>query len=248
MSDEDLTIDRILDNWNFNTGVVTTRHLKHEGREVIQLRIDMGLLQMETSGRPDGQTPHDCQSILHWIQTLETEDLNEPFRLDFNQCMEVDREFAQFYHRRICWMQLKEFARAVGDADHTLALMDACLRHSPNQDWSYSHEQHRPFVIFHRTQSLALQRVSEGENAEMAIEEINAGLKMIADFYDTYEIEEDFNDDELVKRLVDIREDLRNRFEVGKTLEEQLAEAVETEQFELAARLRDELKNRGRAT
>jgi len=93
-----------------------------------------------------------------------------------------------------------------------------------------------------------LQRVSEGENAEMAIEEINAGLKMIADFYDTYEIEEDFNDDELVKRLVDIREDLRNRFEVGKTLEEQLAEAVETEQFELAARLRDELKNRGRAT
>lgn len=82
----------------------------------------------------------------------------------------------------------------------------------------------------------------------MAIEEINAGLKMIADFYDTYEIEEDFNDDELVKRLVDIREDLRNRFEVGKTLEEQLAEAVETEQFELAARLRDELKNRGRAT
>ena len=93
-----------------------------------------------------------------------------------------------------------------------------------------------------------MQRVSEGENAEMAIEEINAGLKMIADFYDTYEIEEDFNDDELVKRLVDIREDLRNRFEVGKTLEEQLAEAVETEQFELAARLRDELKNRGRAT
>ncbi len=139
---------------------------------------------------------------------------------------------------------MKRFAEAARDADHTLALMDACMRHSPNQEWTLSHEQHRPFVIFHRTQSLALQRVSESENAEQAIEEINSGLKLIEDFYSTYEIEEDFEDDELVKRLIEIREDLRDRFEVGQTLEERLDEAVASEQFELAARLRDEIKKR----
>lgn len=243
MSEEDLTIDHILRNWEFDTDIVTTRLVKKEEREVVQLRVDMGLLQMETVGRPDGTRPYDADSVLDWI--LEREKHGEAdFRLTFPQCMEVDREFSQFYHRRICWMQLKEFAKAANDAGHTLSLMDACLRHSPNQDWTFSHEQHRPFVVFHRTQSLALQRVREGENAEQAIAEINKGLKTIEDFYETYQIEEDFNDDELVKRLIDIREELRERFAIGKTLEEQLDEAVGSEQFELAARLRDEIKKR----
>ena len=34
------------------------------------------------------------------------------------------------------------------------------------------------------------------------------------------------------------------RLEVGKTLKEQLAEAISAEQYELAARLRDKLNNR----
>lgn len=242
MADKDLTIDHILKDWEFSPDMVTTRIISHGDRQVIQLRVDMGLLQMEVEGRPDGDRPYGYASTLDWIHGRELEE--KEFQLDFEQCMSVDREFSQFYHRRICWIQLKRFAEAARDADHTLALMDACMRHSPNQEWTLSHEQHRPFVIFHRTQSLALQRVSESENAEQAIEEINSGLKLIEDFYSTYEIEEDFEDDELVKRLIEIREDLRDRFEVGQTLEERLDEAVASEQFELAARLRDEIKKR----
>lgn len=238
----DLLIDHVLSDWPFSPEMVTTR-LVHDGqRQVIQLRVDMGLLQMETQGRPDGDRPFGHASTLDWIHSRELTETE--FQLDFDQCMAVDREFAQFYHRRICWIQLKRFAEAASDADHTLALMDACLRHSPNQDWTLSHEQHRPFVIFHRTQALALQRVSEGEDAEQAIVEINNGLTLIEQFYETYEIEEDFEDDELVKRLVDIREDLRDRFEVGKTLQERLNDAIESEQFELAARLRDEINRK----
>ena len=45
-------------------------------------------------------------------------------------------------------------------------------------------------------------------------------------------------------RLVDLRESLRNEYSVGQTLNEQLADAVEREQYELAARLRDELSRR----
>ena len=25
------------------------------------------------------------------------------------QCQEVDREFVQFYHRRVCWLTLREY-------------------------------------------------------------------------------------------------------------------------------------------
>src|SRR5690606_9696040 len=100
---------------------------------------------------------------------------------------------------RIGWIELKQFERAAGDATHTLALMDACLRHAPDQNWAMLHEQHRPFVIFQRAQSLALHRVQEDGNPAAAIEELNAGLKLIQDFYDKYELEQDFEDDELVK-------------------------------------------------
>ena len=69
-------------------------------------------------------------------QTLSED---EPFLLTEDQCLEVDRELLQFYHRRICFLALREFRRAVGDADHTLSLMHFAAEHSPNQQWALSH-------------------------------------------------------------------------------------------------------------
>ena len=63
-------------------------------------------------------------------------------------------------------------------------------------------------------------------------------------FFEKHQAEEHFESDELVVRLVDLRESLRNEYSVGQTLKEQLADAVEREQYELAARLRDELSRR----
>jgi protein-arginine kinase activator protein McsA len=48
----------------------------------------------------------------------------------------------------------------------------------------------------------------------------------------------------MVTRLVEMRESLRTEYKIGKTLDERLAEAVATEQYELAAKLRDELNRR----
>ena len=47
-------IDSLLRNWDFRPGEVTARLLKtRSGREVLQMRIDMGVVQMETDLRPD---------------------------------------------------------------------------------------------------------------------------------------------------------------------------------------------------
>ena len=50
-----------------------------------------------------------------------------------------------------------------------------------------------------------------------------------------------FDEDELVSQLREIRESLRNEYSVGKTLHEQLAEAIASEQYERAAEIRDQL-------
>ena len=51
-------LDDLLKDWPYEFGEVAAREvIGHDGRELIQLRIDMGVLQMETTGRPDGEEP-----------------------------------------------------------------------------------------------------------------------------------------------------------------------------------------------
>ena len=103
-----------------------------------------------------------------------------------------------------------------------------------------SHEQYRPFVMYHRVQADALAHL-DNDSPEAAVESINRGLDQLRTVFVDHELEEQFDEDELVNRLVELRESLRSQFDVGKTLQEQLAEAVAKEHYELAARLRDEL-------
>ncbi len=50
----------ILNGWDYNPDEVTVRRiLGLDGRVKIQMRLDLGILQMEVDGRPDGQHPHD---------------------------------------------------------------------------------------------------------------------------------------------------------------------------------------------
>ncbi len=233
------SIDRILEDWAYDPQTVNVRIVRaDDGREVIQMRVDMGLLQMETTGRPDGHRPHGCQTYYDYLVKLAFRD--EDFELTEEQCQEADREFAQFYHRRMCWLTLEEYSRALADADHTLVLMDFCAEHSPDESWTMSHEQYRPFVLFHRIQAAALEQLKR-QSPEAAVHTLNVGLEELRELFADHDAEEMFEDSELAVRLSDLRESLRAQYHVGRTLQERLQDAVAEEKYELAAQLRDEL-------
>jgi hypothetical protein len=236
-------IDAILRDWPYQPGVISARVVRAGRRKVLQMRIELGLLQMEFTGRPDGERPGGKDTYLEYIagEVGDADDLPQP--LTDEQCFEIDREFVQYYHRRICCLALREFDRAVADADHTLELMDFVATHSPNEEWTASHERYRPFVHFHRTQAIALA-VLEKSGPEAAIEEINKGLEAMRKIFVNAEAEEQFESDELVGQLRELKESLRKEYQVGPTLAEQLAEAVAAEEYERAARLRDEIARR----
>lgn len=236
-------IDHILSKWAFDPFELNVRLLQLDSRDVIQMRIDMGVLQIETSGRPDGQTIEGYATYLDYLKS-EKDNREPEFKLTEDECVEVDREFVQFYHRRICWLQLKEFSKVVADANHSLQLMDLCRTCSPTEQWTLSHEQYRPFVLYHRTQAASLDVLDDENGPELAIEEINKGLKALREVFSEYEAEEQFEEDELVQRLIEFRESLRERYEVGQTLEEKLYKAIEAEQYEQAAKIRDQLADR----
>ena len=235
-------IDSLLKNWDFQPGEVTARLLKaRNGREVLQMRVDLGLLQMETDLRPDGQRPHGAETYYDYL-VGEVVREGDSFRLSKEQCAEADREFVQYYHRRLCWLSLREYRRAAKDADHSLAFMDFVREHSADEEWTLSHEQYRPFVLFHRSQACALAALQD-EGPEAAIGEINRGLTQFRELFSRYDAAEQFDEDELVKRLLEMREAVRRRFEVGHTLDEQLAEAIRSENYELAASIRDKIRS-----
>jgi hypothetical protein len=237
-------IDQILKHWPFDPTAVTVRKLWVNSRHILQLRLDLGLLQMEIKHRPDGKRPHGSKTYLDYLKR-QIKKSKEKFVLSEEQRSEIDREFVQYYHRRICWLHLHEFDRAVEDADHTLQLMDLSQDHSSDEEWTISHEQYRPFVLYHRTQAAALALVESGsENfGERAIDEINQGLERIRQLFVKYEAEEQFQEDELVQQLVALRDNLRQRFDLQNTLRERLAQAIASEDYEQAARLRDQLHN-----
>ncbi|MFM8408511.1 MAG: DNA helicase UvrBC [Pirellulaceae bacterium] len=238
----DKHLDRLLKDWSYDPQSLSVRLVKGEdGRDVIQMRIDMGILQIETTGRPDGSRFDGFETYLAYLLNCEADEPD--FAMSEEQCFEADREFAQYYHRRISWLRLQHYQRAVQDADHTLELMDVCRDHGPDEDWVMSHEQYRPFVLFHRTQALAFLAL-ESEDAEEAVNAINDGLQTLKDLFAEHEAEDLYDEDEMVQKLKQFRESLRSEYELGKTLPERLADAVATEQYELAARLRDEMAQR----
>lgn len=249
MGDRPQHLDYLLADWPYEFGEVIARIVPGvDNREVLQLRVEMGILQMEVSGRPDGSRPGGHSTCLDWLHAAMVEE-GDDFELDGRRCLEIDREFVQFFHRRVAWLALKRFDRAVADADHTLALMDFSSLHAPDVDWADMHEQYRAFVLFHRTQAAALGEL-EKDGPQAAVAEIDAGIAAIrtalAASADEELEEGDLDDDELIVKLAEMKTAISEQYQVEPSLREQLAQAIAAEQYERAAQLRDQLSRKSR--
>ena len=239
-------IDAALQGWEYKPEGVQARRIRAgDGREVIQIRMDLGVFQLETLGRPDGIRPHGCATYLDYLrrQARRAERAGESFVLTDEQADEADREFSQFYHRRVAWLALQGYAQALADADHTLRLMDFVRQHSPSDEYTLFHEQYRGFVLFHRTQAAAGLAVEAGK-PEAAIDAIHDGLKALRAYFAEYEIEDAMEDNGMVQRLRKLERSLRRTHHIEATLQEQLDEAIAKEEYERAAQLRDALREK----
>lgn len=238
-------IDYILRNWECKPsgGIVQVRMVQaRDGRQVLQMRIDLGILQLELQGRPDGAQPHGHDTYLSYLRE-QARRAGKAFVLNEEQAQEADREFFQYYQRRMCWLQLRQYAKAVADADHTLAFMDFVKDHSPSEEYTQAHEQYRGFVLFQRTQAAAAMQV-EREAPEAAVDEIRQGLDRLRLFFAEFDLEEQMEENDMVQHLRKFEVSLRKDYNIGATLQEQLERAVAEEDYEKAARLRDQLRGR----
>jgi hypothetical protein len=155
----------------------------------------------------------------------------------------------QFYHRRVAWLALRRHDRAIEDADHTLALMDFVRRHGDEEDYIASHEQFRGVVLFNRTEA-AIALALEKRRPEEAIDALRDGVERLTNHQRTWWEQHDAAESPnpaLIEQLRVYEQEIRKKFAVEQTLREQLDDAVAREDYERAARLRDQIRAQARA-
>ncbi len=180
-------LDDVIQGWPYDPepGEHLAREVRaRDGRKVLQVRIELGVLQLEVTGRPDGVRPHGFVTYLDYLRHSaasrgQTTSAQTPrWSMSAQQCADSDREFIQFYHRRVAWRALGRHDRAIQDADHTLALMDFVRRHGIGEEYIASHEQFRGIVLFHRTEA-AFALALEKHRPEEAIDALREGIDQL---------------------------------------------------------------------
>ncbi|WP_337175644.1 UvrB/UvrC motif-containing protein [Paludisphaera sp.] len=243
-------LDDVIQGWPYDPGPgeVLAREIRaRDGRAVLQIRIELGILQLEVAGRPDGTRPHGAATYLDYLRHYAANRADvegTAWTMSPRHCIEADREFVQFYHRRVAWLSLRRYELAARDADHTLALMDFVRKYGPTEDYIASHEQFRGLVQFHRAQALATLAL-ERRRPEEAVDALRDGVDRLThhqrNWWDARESSES-PDPTLIEQLKLNEQEIRRNFAVDKTLREQLDEAVAREDYEQAARLRDQIR------
>ena len=239
-------LSSILSGWDYDPNEVPVRRvLGLDGREKIQLRLDLGVLQMELDGRPDGRRPQGHTTLLDYYASRE-ELLGDDFELDSDACSDLRSEAMQFYHRYLSLFHLGDYLNVIRDTKHNLRIFDMVRAHAEDPSDRTAMEQYRPYVLMMNTRARACLSIEE-RDFDRALAQIETGISQIEEFL--REVERDDLVDSC-REIVFLRE-WSERIQDNRPLsrEEQLRRelksAVESENYERAAQLRDELRGMG---
>ena len=239
-------MNSILNDWPHENGNIKVRKIAGlDGREKLQLRVDLGVLQMEMTGRPDGQRPHNCESLLEYHQkrAARAEEKGEAYELTSEQCAELQQEGIQYYHRYLSLFQINDFAGVVRDTQRNLDLFTFVTEHTDRDELSWTLQQFRPYVLMMNTRAKASILLGQGKFAE-AVAEIERGRDAIGDFF------QDSNFPELVSKSSEIAflnewlEEVKAKRPLSKLeiMQREMETAITKELYERAAELRDAIK------
>ncbi|MAO22671.1 MAG: hypothetical protein CMJ35_07225 [Phycisphaerae bacterium] len=271
--DRDLT--ELLEEWPFEAGKISVRVIEgKDGEPRIQVRLDLGILQMHVAGRPDGKHPEGFDSLLEYqesqIDQMQMDEISEqdaqetgaettfsesdeeeedarPNRfLTPEECKALREEAQQYYHRYIALLVLEDYEAVVRDTSRNLRVLDLFRDYAIEEEDRNAMESHRPYIMMMRARALASQAMQVEEN-KAAIFAIDEGLESLKTYYESISRPELFEESGEVQMLRDMRDALVPKLPVSQKAElrQRLDAAIASENFELAAILRDEIRMLG---
>ncbi len=247
-------IGHILGSWRFDPGeeLMVRIITGDDGRPVIQMRIDMGIMQMEMDGHPAGEYPEGEDSWFDYYQRrrAEYEDshVDDYFSLDEEDCRKLRREAVQYYYRYLSLMKLEDYPRVARDTGRNLRLFEFVRQYAESEADRWALDQYRPHVIMMHTRARASTALHEDPVAgvDRAVEIFDTGIGGIIGFYNEYGISSEMENSLELTILKSLKREFLRLRPPELPLEEELERAIRKERFEDAAALRDrirELKN-----
>ena len=247
-----LDLNNLLGDWPHEPGQIKVRKIMgNDGLEKIQLRIDLGLIQMDVTGRPDGQRPHDCESLLayHQKRAGEKEREQQPYTLNADECAELQQEGIQYYHRYISFFQLNDYEGVIRDTQRNLDLFDFIASHAEREELANALEQFRPYVIMMNTRAKAAIELDRNDFST-AVRLITDGRERIAELYQESGNPEMITKSPEISFLDEWLEEVRAKRPLSKLeiMKKEMESAIASEAYERAAELRDAIRAYGQKT
>lgn len=251
MSDD---ISPILRRWPWNPNRTVRRIVGDDGRQRVQIRVCMhgyhGVLQFDCDGRPDGCRPHGFDFTLdHYEQRARSA---PAFRLTKRQAKELFDEGTMVYQRYVVLFQMGDYERVVRDTERNMRLFRFVNRCARREEDRRHLERWWPYIIrIHATaKAMLCLAAGDAKGAARCVRDALSQIKALDDMDDeTFASERNRSTDMLTDlgRQIDEQRPL-SEIEVLERMKER---AINQENYELAARLRDqinELRNRNGAS
>ena len=249
----DKDLRQLLDGWDYDPDSNVRKIVGEDGVHKIQVRVDQGafqgILQLNLDGRPDGRRPHDLEFALdHYRGLLDSYQQGHAgrdngFHLDRETCEELFDEGARVYGRYVFLLQLKEYDRVIRDTERNMELFRFVHRYASHEDDRMNLQKWWPYIIRIQATAKAMLAVQK-ENYTAALLFIDEAREQIAGLPDV-EAEEFFAEKERSQQALDeLEEELAQKRPLSdkEKLERDLIAAVDQEDFERAAQIRDQLK------
>lgn len=248
-----IDLQAVLRDWPYDAEQISVRKvLGVDGTVKIQMRVELGVLQMEAQGRPDGARPHGQVSLLeyHRKRLAKYEERNGTtlgFALSPQECRALQTETSLYYRRFVALFVLEEYSSVFHDTAHNIAVFDLCRDYALEGGDRTCLEPYRSYVLMMDARARAHHALSEGQPAS-ALAHINRGIMNLRSHF------EQSGDPDAVD-AVEASDEIKILREFSKEILEQMPEssvittrkalraAIEEERFEEAARLRDALKD-----
>lgn len=246
-------ISKTLEGWDYDPQRISVRIVKGgDGREKIQLRLDLGLLQMEFDGRPDGKRVTGSASWLDFYERqqqkheAETPD-GAPFLLETEDCQRLLREGVQYYHRYISLWHLERYELCARDTNRNLRLFAFVRQYARHKKDKLQFDQWRPYVTMMHARAVATPLVGL-RDYRAALGAVDAAIEGIRSFLREYDQLHNAENCSELEYLLRWREELAAKtsgqlreepYNPLARLQAELERAVSEERFEDAARLRD---------
>jgi hypothetical protein len=250
---QDLT--RILDEWQYDNEQNVRIIVAEDGRSVLQVRLPLGIEQYEMNGRPDRQRPYGFDTVLaHTEDRLRRHIFDHGsdagFEISVDDAEELQAEGILFYYRYLLLYQLQYFDLVVRDTEHNVHLCDLLERYCPDEEARNAVLQFRPYILrMHAAaRAMGIQHGTLEGDAERVLVDAIAMIESLEEIDSpAFQFEQVRSANYLrsMLRSLDGQSTAAEDPKASDPLRDELRDAIDREDYERAAHIRDQLRGFG---